>query len=91
LISRSCKNDHIIFNVGTPSLEARNIRLVNIIRYAAKVGGHVYVCYGYRFPTVSKRLRLYFGTVLTVLYCMLFILFYCSQYTRFECSIILFV
>ena len=33
LISRSCKNDHIIFNVGTMSLEARNIRLVNIIRY----------------------------------------------------------
>ena len=33
LISRSCKNDHIIFNVGTPSLEARNIRLVNIIKY----------------------------------------------------------
>ena len=33
LISRSCKNDHIIFNVGTPSLEDRNIRLVNIIRY----------------------------------------------------------
>ena len=33
LISRSCKNDHIIFNVGTPSLEARNIRLVNIIAY----------------------------------------------------------
>ena len=31
LISRTCKNDHIIFNVGTPSLEARNIRLVNII------------------------------------------------------------
>jgi hypothetical protein len=31
LISRSCKNDHIIFNVGTPSLEARNIRIVNII------------------------------------------------------------
>ena len=31
LISRACKNDHIIFNVGTPSLEARNIRLVNII------------------------------------------------------------
>ena len=30
LISRSCKNDHIIFNVGTPSLEARNIKLVNI-------------------------------------------------------------
>ena len=30
---RSCKNDHIIFNVGTPSLEARNIRLVNIITY----------------------------------------------------------
>jgi hypothetical protein len=28
-----CKNDHIIFNVGTPSLEARNIRLVNIITY----------------------------------------------------------
>jgi hypothetical protein len=24
---------HIIFNVGTPSLEARNIRLVNIITY----------------------------------------------------------
>jgi hypothetical protein len=24
-------NDHIIFNVGTPSIEARNIRLVNII------------------------------------------------------------
>ena len=33
LISRSCKNDHIIFNVGTMSLEARNIRLVNIIAY----------------------------------------------------------
>jgi hypothetical protein len=33
LISRSCKNDHIIFNVGTPSLEARNIRFVNIITY----------------------------------------------------------
>ena len=33
LISRSNKNDHIIFNVGTPSLEARNIRLVNIITY----------------------------------------------------------
>ena len=32
-ISRSCKNDHIIFNVGTASLEARNIRLVNIITY----------------------------------------------------------
>ena len=31
LISRSCKNDHIIFNVGTPSLEAITIRLVNII------------------------------------------------------------
>ena len=32
LISRSCKNDHVIFNVGTPSLEAKNIRLlVNII------------------------------------------------------------
>jgi hypothetical protein len=27
------KNDHIIFNVGTTSLEARNIRLVNIITY----------------------------------------------------------
>ena len=27
------QNDHIIFNVGTPSLEARNIRLVNIITY----------------------------------------------------------
>ena len=36
LILRSCKNFHIIFNVGTPSLEARNIgklRLVNIITY----------------------------------------------------------
>jgi hypothetical protein len=33
LILRSCKNDHIIFNVGTPSLEARNIWLVNIITY----------------------------------------------------------
>jgi hypothetical protein len=33
LISRLCKNDHIIFNVGTASLEARNIRLVNIIIY----------------------------------------------------------
>jgi hypothetical protein len=31
LTSRSSKNDHIIFNVGTPNLEARNIRLVNII------------------------------------------------------------
>jgi hypothetical protein len=36
LISRSCKNDHIIFNVGTPSLEARHIRLVNIITYGNK-------------------------------------------------------
>ena len=33
LISRSCKNYHIIFNVGIPSLEARNTRLVNIITY----------------------------------------------------------
>ena len=33
LISGSCKYDHIIFNVGTPSLEARNIWLVNIITY----------------------------------------------------------
>ena len=33
LISQSCKNHHIIFNVGTPSLEARNIRLVNIITH----------------------------------------------------------
>jgi hypothetical protein len=33
LISRSCKHDHIIFNVRTPSLEARNIRLVNITTY----------------------------------------------------------
>jgi hypothetical protein len=33
LISRSCKDDHIIFNVGTPSLEAKHIRLVNIITY----------------------------------------------------------
>jgi hypothetical protein len=33
LISRSCRNDHIIFNVGTPSLEARNVRLVKIITY----------------------------------------------------------
>jgi hypothetical protein len=24
-------SDHIIFNIGTPSLKARNIRLVNII------------------------------------------------------------
>ena len=31
LMSRAYKNDHIIFNVGTPSLEVRNIRLVNII------------------------------------------------------------
>ena len=30
-MSRSCKNDYIILNVGTPSKEARNIRLVNII------------------------------------------------------------
>jgi hypothetical protein len=29
-------NDHIIFNVGTPSLEARNIRLDNIITYIIK-------------------------------------------------------
>ena len=36
LISRSYKNDHIIFNVGTPSLEDRNIRLVNIITYVIK-------------------------------------------------------
>jgi hypothetical protein len=27
------QNDHIIFNVATASLEARNIRLVNIITY----------------------------------------------------------
>ena len=33
LISRSYKNDHIIFNFGTMSLEARNIGLVNIITY----------------------------------------------------------
>ena len=33
LMSRAYKNDHFIFNVGTPSLEARNIRLVNIITY----------------------------------------------------------
>ena len=33
LISRTCKNDHIIFNVGTPSLEARNIKLVSIITH----------------------------------------------------------
>ena len=33
MISRSCRNDQIIFNVGTASLEARNIRLVNIITY----------------------------------------------------------
>jgi hypothetical protein len=31
LMTRGCKNYHIIFNVGTPSLEVRNIRLVNII------------------------------------------------------------
>ena len=31
LMARAYKNDHIIFNVGTPRLEARNIRLVNII------------------------------------------------------------
>ena len=31
LMSRAYKNDHIIFNVGTPSLEVRNISLVNII------------------------------------------------------------
>ena len=36
LILRSCKNDHIIFNVGTQSLEARNIRLVNVITYIIK-------------------------------------------------------
>ena len=27
LISRSCKNDHIIFNVGTPSLEANKYKV----------------------------------------------------------------
>ena len=31
LMSRSCKTNHVIFKVGTPSLEARNIRLFNII------------------------------------------------------------
>jgi len=31
LKSRSCKNDHILFNVGTSRLEARTIRLVNRI------------------------------------------------------------
>ena len=30
------QNYHIIFIVGTPSLEARNIRLVNIIKYIIK-------------------------------------------------------
>jgi hypothetical protein len=29
----SCDNDHIIFNVGTLSVEVRNIRLVNFIIY----------------------------------------------------------
>ena len=29
LKSRSCKNYHILFNVGTSNLETRNIRLVN--------------------------------------------------------------
>jgi hypothetical protein len=38
LISPLCKNDHIIFNVGTPSLEARNIRLQ----------------YNYIYPTVTS-------------------------------------
>jgi hypothetical protein len=32
-LENSLENDDIIFNVGTPSLEARNIRLVNIITY----------------------------------------------------------
>jgi hypothetical protein len=41
LISRLCKNDHIIFNVGTPSLEARNIRLVNIQRFHIRVHFHL--------------------------------------------------
>jgi hypothetical protein len=36
LISRSCKNDHIIFNVGTPSLEARNIRFMCVIFWTWK-------------------------------------------------------
>jgi hypothetical protein len=40
LISRSCRNDHIIFNVGTPSLEARHIRLVNIISI-----NYIYYCH----------------------------------------------
>jgi hypothetical protein len=31
LISRSCKNDHIIFNVGTPSLEARKVSQYNYV------------------------------------------------------------
>ena len=31
LMSRAYKTDHFIFNVGTPNLKARNIRLVNII------------------------------------------------------------
>jgi hypothetical protein len=31
LKSSACKNDHFVFNVGNPSLEARNIRLVNRI------------------------------------------------------------
>jgi hypothetical protein len=26
-----CKNNHFVFNVGNPSLEARNVRLDNII------------------------------------------------------------
>jgi hypothetical protein len=30
-MSRAYKTDHFIFNVGTPNLKARNIRLVNII------------------------------------------------------------
>jgi len=31
LKSSACKNDHFVFNVENPSLEARNIRLVNRI------------------------------------------------------------
>ena len=56
LILRSCKNFHIIFNVGTPSLEARNIRklrLVNIITYIIIEESKLASCYRfscYYFP-----------------------------------------
>ena len=60
LIWRSCKNDHIIFNVGTPSLEARNIRLVNVakchslLNFVSHATSFMYFRHFYMYPTVTS-------------------------------------